>query len=136
METAGLDRDSRERISEMQSQVQQETAAALRESTSQQRLDQQITRNQQLRLTAEKQARARFQKQIDNIQGLAGLGQKLDPGQIAQLDQLTTDMETAVRAATSVFDAQIDRLSGVDSKGGALSPEENAALGKYPSKGQ
>ena len=136
METAGLDRGSRERISTMQAQVQQETSAALRESTSQQRLDQQITRNQQLRLTAEKQARARFQKQIDNIQGLAGMGQKLNPGQITQLDQLTADMETAVRAAVGPIDAQIDRLSGVDSKGGALPPDITDLVKQYPNQGQ
>ena len=136
METAGLDRGSRERISEMQAKVQQETSAALRESTSQQRLDQQIIRNQQFRLTAEKQARERFQKQIDNLVNLESLGQKLDTNQKTLLDKLTVDMETAVRAAVGPFDAQIDKLSGVNSKGGALSPEEDAALGKYPSKGQ
>jgi hypothetical protein len=136
METAGLDRGSRERISTMQAQVQQETSAALRESTSQQRLDQQITRNQQLRLAAEKQARARFQKQIDNLVNLESLGQKLDTNQKTLLDQLTTDMETAVRAAVGPIDAQIDKLSGVDSKGRALPPDITDLVKQYPNQGQ
>ena len=124
------------RVTAGNSGKQQETAAALRESTSQTRIDQQITRNQQLRLNAAKDAAASFDRQIAQLVGLQAL-QKLDARQQALLNQLQDDKARAVRAAVGPIDAEIDRLSGVNSNSGSkLSPKEDAALNKYPSKGQ
>jgi len=118
METAGLDRGSRERIAEMQAQVQQETSAALRASATEQERNRAYGNAETRRIRAEKEAGARFDKQIANIQGLAAMGQKLNPTQETMLDQLIADREKAVRAAVGPIDAEMDRLASVGAGGG------------------
>jgi hypothetical protein len=113
MQTAGLDRDSRERISEMQAQVQQETAAALRANATQAERNRAYGNAETRRLRAEKQASALFDSQIKQITDLQGLGQKLDPAQQTRLDQLIEDKARAVRAAVEPIEAEMNRLADV-----------------------
>jgi hypothetical protein len=111
MQTAGLDRDSRERISEMQAQVQQETSAALRANATQAERNRAYGNAETRLLRAEKQASASFDRQINQIRDLQGLGQKLDPAQQTRLDQLIEDRERAVRAAVAPIEAEMNRVS-------------------------
>jgi hypothetical protein len=79
MQTAGLDRDSRERISEMQAQVQQETSAALRANATQAERNRAYGNAETRLLRAEKQASASFDRQIEPNQGPARPRAKIRP---------------------------------------------------------
>jgi hypothetical protein len=131
MQTAGLDRDSRERISEMQAQVQQETSAALRANATQAERNRAYGNAETRLLRAEKQASASFDRQIEKIRDLQGLGQKLDPEQQTRLDQLIEDRERAVRAAVAPIEAEMNRLAGAD---GASSAADKALVDKHKGK--
>ena len=131
MQTAGLDRDSRERISEMQAQVQQETSAALRANATQAERNRAYGNAETRLLRAEKQASASFDRQINQIRDLQGLGQKLDPEQQTRLDQLIEDRARAVRAAVAPIEAEMNRLAGAD---GASSAADKALVDKHKGK--
>jgi hypothetical protein len=135
MQTAGLDRDSRERISEMQAQVQQETSAALRANATQAERNRAYGNAETRRLRAEKQASASFDRQINQITDLQGLGQKLDPAQQTRLDQLIEDKERAVRAAVAPIEAEMNRLAGADG-GSKLPPDITDLVKQYPNQRQ
>jgi hypothetical protein len=135
MQTAGLDRDSRERISEMQAQVQQETAAALRANATQAERNRAYGNAETRLLRAEKQASASFDRQINQIRDLQGLGQKLDPAQQTRLDQLIEDRERAVRAAVAPIEAEMNRLAGADG-GSKLPPDITDLVKQYPNQRQ
>jgi hypothetical protein len=135
MQTAGLDRDSRERISEMQAQVQQETSAALRANATQAERNRAYGNAETRLLRAEKQASASFDRQINQIRDLQGLGQKLDPAQQTRLDQLIEDRERAVRAAVAPIEAEMNRLAGADG-GSKLPPDITDLVKQYPNQRQ
>jgi hypothetical protein len=135
MQTAGLDRDSRERISEMQAQVQQETSAALRANATQAERNRAYGNAETRLLRAEKQASASFDRQINQITDLQGLGQKLDPAQQTRLDQLIEDKERAVRAAVAPIEAEMNRLAGADG-GSKLPPDITDLVKQYPNQRQ
>lgn len=119
LENAGLDRDSRERIAELQAQVQQEVARATRENTLEirrQTLMSTITNN---KAKAEALAAKAFDKRIDSIEQMRTMNPngKLTPAQQTQLDSLNADKDAAVNAAGSQFDALLDRLVGTSTAG-------------------
>ena len=133
MQTAGLDRDSRERISEMQAQVQQETAAALRANATQAERNRAYGNAETRLLRAAKDAAASFDRQIEKLTGLQDLGQKLKPEQQTRLDQLQDDKARAVRAAVAPIEAEMNRLASTGAAGGSSAADE-ALVNKHKGK--
>ena len=112
LKDAGLDRDSRERIAEMQSRVQQEVAQATRDNTleiKRQSLLSTITNNIS---RAEKEVRAEFARKMAPLAQIQASFGKLDPAQQAQLRELQIAQEEAMAAATEKFYVLLDTLSG------------------------
>lgn len=112
LKSAGLDRDSRERIAEMQSRVQQEVAQATRENTlevKKQSLISTITNNKS---KAEKDVRTQFDKKMAPLLQMQAMTGKLTPAQQTQLDQLEAAQERALQAVSGPFDELLDTLGG------------------------